>query len=134
MISDLAREEDEGKRAAMGTTFVGHRLPGRAGQYVSGFAEDAAEFAGHNLRAVITGLEKDMREAAANLEFEEAARLRDEIRRLQETELAVADDPFARQYAIENRIAEGSEGRIRKSEGTVSTMLSRPRGRRGRRG
>jgi excinuclease ABC subunit B len=127
MISDLAREEDEGKRAAMGTTFVGHRLPGRAGQYVSGFAEDAAEFAGHNLRAVITGLEKDMREAAANLEFEEAARLRDEIRRLQETELAVADDPFARQEAVEERIAEGSKGRITKSEGTVSTLLSRPR-------
>ncbi len=127
MISDLARDEDEGRRAAMGQTFVGHRLPGRAGQYASGFAEDAAEFAGHNLRAVITGLEKDMREAAANLEFEEAARLRDEIRRLQETELAVADDPFARQEAVEERIAEGSKGRITKSEGTVSTLLSKPR-------
>jgi excinuclease ABC subunit B len=70
-----------------------------------------------------------MREAAANLEFEEAARLRDEIRRLQETELAVADDPFARQEAVEERISEGSKGRITKSEGTVSTLLSRPKGR-----
>jgi excinuclease ABC subunit B len=129
MISDLAREEDEGKRAAMGATFVGHRMAGRAGQYASGFAEDAAAFAGHNLRTVIAGLEKDMREAAANLEFEEAARLRDEIRRLQETELAVADDPFARQEAVEERISEGSKGRITKSEGTVSTLLSRPKGR-----
>ena len=127
MISDLARDDDEGRKAAMGTSFVGHRIAGRAGQYVSGFAEDAAAFAGHNLRAVITGLEKDMREAAANLEFEEAARLRDEIRRLQETELAVADDPFARQEAVEERIAEGSKGRISKGEGTVSTLLSKPK-------
>ncbi len=137
MISDLARDDDEGKRAAMGTTFVGHhsvdRVRGRG--LAGGFAEDAAAFAGHNLRAVITGLEKDMRECAANLEFEEAARLRDEIRRLQETELAVADDPFARQEAVEERIAEGSKGRIAKGEGTVSRLLSRPRGsRRPRRG
>ncbi|HCO90882.1 MAG TPA: hypothetical protein DIT40_07915, partial [Alphaproteobacteria bacterium] len=41
-----------------------------------------------------------MRDAAADLEFEEAARLRDEIKRLQATELAVADDPMARQSAV----------------------------------
>ena len=43
-----------------------------------------------------------MREAAANLEFEEAARLRDEIKRLQAVELAVGDDPLARQATIED--------------------------------
>jgi excinuclease ABC subunit B len=37
-----------------------------------------------------------MREAAADLNFEEAARLRDEIKRLRATELAVLDDPTAK--------------------------------------
>ena len=44
-----------------------------------------------------------MREAAADLEFETAARLRDEVKRLRETELAVADDPLARQVDVEDR-------------------------------
>ena len=42
-----------------------------------------------------------MKEAAGNLEFEDAARLRDEIRRLQAVDLAVGDDPLARQAAVE---------------------------------
>jgi excinuclease ABC subunit B len=68
----------------------------------TGLAEEGAGI-GHNFEAHLEALQKRMLEAAGDLEFEEAARLRDEIKRLRETELAIADDPLARQSAVEGR-------------------------------
>ncbi|WP_062762602.1 excinuclease ABC subunit UvrB [Falsirhodobacter sp. alg1] len=56
---------------------------------------------GSNLAAHLDAIRTQMRKAAENLEFEEAARLRDEVKRLEAVELAVADDPLARQSAVE---------------------------------
>ena len=72
-------------------------------------AEDIHALVRLTTRTVLDGMRADMRKAAENLEFEEAARLRDEIKRLEAVELAVADDPLARQSAVE----EASEAKPR---------------------
>ncbi|WP_432254711.1 excinuclease ABC subunit UvrB [Limimaricola sp. AA108-03] len=79
--------------------------------------------AGANLQAVLEGLKTDMRKAAENLEFEEAARLRDEVKRLEAVDLMVSDDPMARQQAVE-----------RASEAAVKSSGRSTAGRPGQRG
>lgn len=78
----------------------------------TGLAEEG-ELVGANLAAHLEGLETAMRDAAADLDFEEAARLRDEIKRLREVELAVADDPLSRDAGVENT----RDSRKRKAQG-----------------
>ena len=57
-----------------------------------GVGEDAKAFVGNNFQTVLKDLETRMREAAANLEFEEAARMRDEIKRLKMLDLEFANE------------------------------------------
>ncbi len=57
-----------------------------------GVAEDGKPFMGDNFKATLKDLEARMREAASNLEFETAARLRDEIKRLKLMDLEFANE------------------------------------------
>ena len=72
---------------------------------------------GQNLAAHLDALRLAMRKAAENLEFEEAARIRDEVKRLEAVELAVADDPLARQSVIEEAVEEAVKSRGRSTAG-----------------
>ena len=81
--------------------------------------------AGGNLQTVLEGLRTDMRKAAENLEFEEAARLRDEIKRLEAVDLAVSDDPLARQSAIDAAGEEAVKSRGRSTAGKGGTRTYR---------
>ncbi len=80
---------------------------------------------GANLEAHLNGLRDEMRKAAENLEFEEAARLRDEVKRLEAVDLAVSDDPMARQYAVEKASEAAVKSRGRSSAGKAGTRAYR---------
>ena len=92
-----------------------HVLISTGGASEGEFADTAT--IGHNFEAVIGDLEKRMREAAADLDFEQAARLRDEIKRLRQTELAVVDDPTVRNVMLtqDPKLRRAVEGSPRRS-------------------
>ena len=59
---------------------------------------------GGNLKKHLKGLNKKMKESAANLEFEEAAKIRDEIRKLEASELEITLNPKISQYKLKNKV------------------------------
>ena len=77
---------------------------------------------GHNLRGYIEELEQKMRKAAADLEFEEAGRLRDEIRRLEADELGLPPDQHVAPVRGNSTLGkpgtrQGKYGRVQKKAG-----------------
>jgi excinuclease ABC subunit B len=89
------------------TDIVGH-IASRDQVTVDTGIDERPHMVGHNLRGYIEELEKKMRAAAADLEFEEAGRLRDEIRALESQELGL---PHEQQVAApRGRANEGKPG------------------------
>ena len=59
---------------------------------------------GGNLKKHLKALNNKMKEAASNLEFEQAAKIRDEIRKLESTELEITLNPKVKQYNLKNKL------------------------------
>ncbi|ATE65576.1 excinuclease ABC subunit UvrB [Rhizorhabdus dicambivorans] len=89
------------------TDIVGH-LASRDQVTVDTGIEERPHMVGHNLRAYIEDLERKMRAAAADLEFEEAGRLRDEIRKLEQEELGLPVEQHA--APVKNHSSSGKPG------------------------
>ncbi len=87
---------------------------------------------GGNLQAHLDGLRKAMLKAAENLEFEEAARMRDEIKRLEAVELAIADDPLARQSAVEAEVEAAVSPRSKAGRGGTRSYRGKSQKKAGR--
>ena len=80
------------------------------------------QLVGANLKAHLEHLEREMRDAAGDLDFERAARLRDEIKRLHEAELAISDDPLARDVEMESPVSGREKGRHNKGRARHRTV------------
>ena len=83
---------------------------------------DEGALVGNNLKAHLEYLDKEMRNAAADLDFEKAARLRDEIKRLREMELAISDDPLAREVEMQSPVSGREKGRHNKGKAKHRTI------------
>ena len=90
--------------------------------------EDRPHMVGHNLRAYIEDLERKMRDAAANLEFETAASIRDEIRQLEQQELGLPVEEH--KAPVMGRSNEGKPGTRKTRYGKQQQMRMAKRGRR----
>ncbi|AZO53330.1 MULTISPECIES: excinuclease ABC subunit UvrB [unclassified Mesorhizobium] len=81
---------------------------------ISQFTDGAGAMMGNNFKAHLDALDKQMRDAAANLDFEKAARIRDEIKRLREMELSISDDPLAREVEGQSPASGREKGKHNK--------------------
>lgn len=80
------------------------------------------QMVGANMKVHLEHLQKEMRDAAADLDFERAARLRDEIKRLREMELAISDDPLARDVEMESPVSGREKGKHNKGRARHRTV------------
>ena len=92
---DLSKEEDVNKIIK----FAKSKL-----NYFDCLINNASVFENDNLKKHLKALNKKMKDAASNLEFEEAAKIRDEIRKLESTELEITLNPKIRQYDVKNKL------------------------------
>ncbi|RUW75784.1 excinuclease ABC subunit UvrB [Mesorhizobium sp. M4B.F.Ca.ET.049.02.1.2] len=97
---------------------------------ISQFTDDAGAMMGNNLKTHLEALDKQMRDAAANLDFEKAARVRDEIKRLREMELAISDDPLAREVESQSPASGREKGKHNKGVAKHRTAEEQERFRR----
>jgi excinuclease ABC subunit B len=94
---------------------------------ISQFTDSAGAMMGNNLKAHLDAMEKQMRDAAANLDFEKAARIRDEIKRLREMELSISEDPLAKYADMESPVSGREKGKHNKGVAKHRTVEEQER-------